>query len=77
MPTKKTINDKTSASRQTTYLDTLKKNNGKRVPIDFDASRLSKIDDLLAEGFGNSIADVVRRAVDEIHAKRLVDTTAL
>jgi hypothetical protein len=70
MPTRKNAHDKTSAARQTTYLETLKKNNGKRVPVDLDAERLSKIDDLLQDNYGVSVADVIRRAVDEIHAKR-------
>lgn len=69
MPNKKDQYDHTRTQRAKAHLERLTEAKGQRLPVDFDADRLGKIDELVAEGYGRNKADVIRRAVDEAHER--------
>lgn len=69
MAEKKDPYDKTSTKRQGAHLERLAAGQGKRTVIDLDGDRVAKLDALVAAGYGSSKAEVIRRALDEAHAK--------
>ena len=66
---KKNPYDKTSSKRAASHLERMVEAKGKRVPIDFDAERLEKMDTLIQAGYGESKAAVVRKAIDDVYKK--------
>lgn len=69
MTDRKNPYDKTSTKRQGAHLDRLAASKGKRTVIDLDGEHLAKLDALVSSGYGVSKADVIRRALDDAHAK--------
>lgn len=61
------IAPETATYRQKTYLDRLKKMNGRRVVVDLDEELSAMLDELLKAGYGRSQAEVVRRSLREAH----------
>lgn len=55
--------DKTKTKRQGSYLARLEQSGGKRIPIDFRKDEYVALNDLVANGFADSNADAVRKAV--------------
>jgi uncharacterized protein (DUF2267 family) len=70
--TKKDPYDKTSTKRGAAHLTRLAAGKGKRLPVDFTGDHISKLDDLKAAGYGTSAADVIRKAIDRVHAELAV-----
>ena len=72
MGTKSDNYDYTSAQRASNHLKRLTSENGKRLPVDLSSAHLRQIGDLIAVGYGSSAAAVIRKAVEEAHASRVV-----
>jgi len=68
---KKKQYDKTSSKRQAGHLARMMKNKGKRLPVDFDADRLDKLDALIGAGYGDSKAAVIRKSIDDAYKEVL------
>lgn len=60
---------RTSSERQDAHLKRLQVSEGKRKVIDLDSERVVKLAELKLAGYGASDSDVVRRALDEAHAR--------
>lgn len=60
---KKNPYDKTSARRQSLYLEKLAETGGRSVRIDLEGSDLAKLDSLVANGFAPSRAEAIRRLI--------------
>lgn len=73
MTEKKIRADATSARRQTNHLNRLKEENGRRLPVDLDADRNMKLKKLVEMGFGDSMVDVIRKAIDNAYLQSLRD----
>lgn len=68
-PKKKSAYDHTIAARQVNHLQRLADENGKRVVVDLSGELVAKLNELKESGYSDSGAGVVRRALDEAHAK--------
>lgn len=66
--------DTTSAKRQTEHLRRLKDVHGRRLPVDLDAERNKKLQKLVEAGYGSSMADVIRRAIDAAYDQAVSKT---
>lgn len=62
--------DKGSSSRAASHLVRLAERGGKRMPVDFEADHLAKLDALIGDGFGPTAAAVIREAINQAYAKR-------
>ena len=65
MTSKKGMYDHTRTERSRSHHDRVVDAGGKRVSVDMDADRLKKIKRLLDHNYGETKADVIRRAIDE------------
>ena len=63
--------DRTSSNRAKGHLDRLTERGGKRLPIDFEAESLQEIEELIAVGYAESRAAVVRKAITDMHQKHV------
>jgi hypothetical protein len=59
----------TSTERQIRHLTALAANEGQRLVVDLDKDRLDKINGLMEAGYGTSKAAVIRKAIDDAHAR--------
>lgn len=57
------LGTKNSTQRQIEHLKRLANSNGKRLTVDLDAASAQALKLLLEMGFGNTQADVIRRAL--------------
>lgn len=62
--------DKTSSKRAASYLARLAEKKGRRVLVDLSEEHAGMLDELLTDGFGATVAAVVREALVQAHAKR-------
>ncbi len=70
---KKDPYDKTSSKRAASHLERLAEAGGKRLPIDLGAEHLAKLEELKTAGYGSSAANVIRKAIEDAHA-RLIES---
>jgi len=66
---KKDPYDRTSSKRAASHLERLAGAGGKRLPIDLGAEHLAKLEDLKTAGYGATAANVIRKAIEEAHAR--------
>ncbi|HIH2751724.1 TPA: hypothetical protein ACYLN4_007574 [Burkholderia lata] len=65
MASKKGNYDHTRTERSRSHHDRIVDAGGKRVSVDMDVDRLEKLARLMEHNYGETKADVIRRAVDE------------
>jgi hypothetical protein len=76
MPDKKDPYDHTASKRATAHLAKLAGSKGRRLPVDLNGEHNAKLEDLLSVQYGKTAADVIRSAIDEVHA-RLVESQVI
>lgn len=62
--------DKTSSRRAASYLARLSEKKGRRVLVDLSEEHASMLDELITDGFGVTVAAVVREALVLAHTNR-------
>jgi hypothetical protein len=69
MAEKKDPYDKTSSKRAAAHLARLADSKGKRLPVDLSALHIEHIQTLIAAGYAPTAAGVIRKAIEEAHAR--------
>jgi len=69
MAEKKDPYDHTASKRATAHLTKLAESKGRRLPVDLGGEHNAKLNDLLGVAYGKTAADVIRNAIDEVHAR--------
>lgn len=69
MPEKKDPYDHTASKRASAHLAKLAESQGRRLPVDLSGDHNAKLAALVGAGYGKTAADVIRNAIDEVHAR--------
>lgn len=69
MADKKDPYDHTASKRASAHLAKLAESQGRRLPVDLSGDHNSKLADLVGAAYGKTAADVIRNAIDEVHAR--------
>lgn len=71
MAEKKDPYDHTASLRASIHLAKLAESKGRRLPVDLSGEHNAKLNALLSAGYGKTAADVMRNAIDEVHARMM------